>query len=155
MITSVLHAAAGVPPVDGNPAVPAGKAEAFQETLARHQAAPSQEVTGATAPTAPAGAASTDLDAQARARQGLGLDGTAPTGSETGGDMILKGLESMRGAFDASQGRVGELMSRANLDSGTLMQMQMEMTQFTMLVDISSKLTGKVTSTFDTLMKGQ
>ena len=141
-----------MPAVDAGQAASAGKAGAFQEALARHQAAPSPEITGATAPTAPADA---DLDAQARARQGLGLDRSPAAGDGTGGDMILKGLENMRGVFDASQGRVSELMSRANLDSGTMMRMQMEMTQFTMLVDISSKLTGKVTSTFDTLMKGQ
>lgn len=69
--------------------------------------------------------------------------------------MILEGMQKLRGVFDKSEGRVSEVMKSAGTDAGSLMQMQLELTNFTLLVDLSSKLTGKTTQVFDTLMKGQ
>jgi type III secretion system YscI/HrpB-like protein len=37
----------------------------------------------------------------------------------------------------------------------TLLAVQMEVVNFSMLVDVTSKLTGKSTQAFDTLLKGQ
>ena len=41
------------------------------------------------------------------------------------------------------------------VDTNALLAMQMEVAQYTILVDVSSKLTGKAAQSLDTLMKGQ
>lgn len=155
MMTSIVFTATGVPPVaEGVQATPANaaRADAFADALARQ----SGQADAATAAAAPAQAASADLDAQTRARRGLGLDGTGRAeGTATDGDMILDGLQRLRGVFDAREARVSEMMNRTTLDANTMIAVQMEMTNFTLLVDITSKLTGKSTQAFDTLMKGQ
>lgn len=127
------------------PAVPAGRVEAFEATLARSAA---EAGTGAQPPAA-------DPAALERARQGLGLDAARAAEDRTGGDVILDGLSHLRGVFDTREARVSDLMSRSTLDAGTMMAIQMELVNFTLLVDMTSKLTGKSTQVFDTLMKGQ
>lgn len=139
---------------------PAKSVEAFTEAMARHgaqQAAESPQTVQIAAPTSPEKAAAADLDAQSRARRGLDLDGSSPVQGppQTGGDMILNGLQKLRGVFDTREVRFSELMSRSSMDAGTMMAMQMEVTNFSLLVDMTSKLTGKSTQAFDTLMKGQ
>lgn len=89
----------------------------------------------------------------------LGLDATAAEGLRTG-DTILNGLSKLRSVFDAQQARIADVIS-ADAAGGTaatsasLMAAQFEVVQYTMLVDVTSKLTGKATQSFDTLMKGQ
>jgi type III secretion system YscI/HrpB-like protein len=69
------------------------------------------------------------------------------------GDAILGGLSRLREAFDAQQNRLGQL---ADASTGSeLIAVQLEVVQYSMLVDVTSKLTGKATQSFDTLMKGQ
>jgi type III secretion system YscI/HrpB-like protein len=46
-------------------------------------------------------------------------------------------------------------MGRSSQDASMLMSMQMEVVNYTLMVDVTSKLTGKSTQSFDTLMKGQ
>lgn len=90
--------------------------------------------------------------ARDRVRRSLELDGAA---RPTDGDTILGGLQKLRGAFDARHARVGEIMASKTVDTNALLAMQMEVAQYTLLVDVSSKLTGKSTQSLDTLMKGQ
>ena len=104
----------------------------------------------------PVSSQNVDGSAKVRAREGLDLDGPAPVGADpSAGDMILRGVERMRGVFHTREANIAELMKGKTTDAGTLMAMQMEVTNFTLLVDISSKLTGKATQSMDTLMKGQ
>lgn len=153
--TLPFSAVATVPTPDAVHNVAAQQVDAFQNALQRQtadQSAPAPQPTVAPM----AGTAQADLDAQERARRGLGLEGAQnETIKSEPGDMILDGLQKLRGVFDARESRVAELMNRSTVDAGTLMAVQMEMTNFTLLVDISSKLTGKSTQALDTLMKGQ
>ncbi len=128
------------------PAVSPERVAAFEATLARN----ATEAAGAVAPPA-AG----DPAALERARQGLGLDAAGAADDRTGGDVILDGLSHLRGIFDTREARVSDLMGRSTLDAGSMMAIQMELVNFTLLVDMTSKLTGKSTQVFDTLMKGQ
>lgn len=162
VLGSVTAAAAGPVSESMRVAAPAKSVEAFTDAMARQAA--QQTIEGpqlaqaqqAVAPASPAQASATDLDAQSRARRGLELDGPgAVKGPETGGDMILDGLQKLRGVFDTREAHFSELMSHASMDARTMMAMQMEVTNFSLLVDMTSKLTGKSTQAFDTLMKGQ
>lgn len=140
----------------------ASRVAAFQDSMTRAAASepilvaqidPAQAPAVVSDATAVDGGA--DAGAAARAREALGLEAPAATVPPTGGDMILDGISRLRGVFDAREARLSEIMQSGAVDSRTLMAMQMEVTQFTMLVDISSKLTGKSTAVFETLMKGQ
>lgn len=124
-------------------AAQSSRVEAFEDAVAARIAA----ADGGAAP----------ADAAARAREGLGLEGVQPEAAvqPTGGDMILQGLDKLRGMFDAGESRIGSIVDRGTLDAHAMVEMQMELVNFTMLVDLGSKLTGKSTQVFDTLMKGQ
>lgn len=154
-----LGAVTNLAPANGQ-APSAARVDAFAEAMQRHgadQVAQATPPAGAAEAAAPAGAnASSVTDAQARARTGLDLGDPANAAGRVGpGDMILDGIQKLRGVFDAREARVSDLMTRTNIDAGTMMAVQMEVANFTLLVDISSKLTGKSTQAFDTLMKGQ
>lgn len=158
MITSVLSSAAGVPEPThmATGTVQAAKVEAFETAMARQQGPGEVDPVQTAATPAPSESAQADMDAESRARRGLDLEGVAPAqDKQTAGDMILEGLEQMRGVFDVREARVSDLMNRTSVDANMLLAVQMEMTNFTLLVDITSKLTGKSTQAFDTLMKGQ
>jgi|GEM_PF-2722853 len=144
------HAALG----DGVRAVGRVEPAAFRDTLSR-KVAEGAAIEGprGTAPAqgaAPAGLEN-DPAARDRARRALEL---APSDA-TEGDSILHGLKTLRGAFDARSARVGAIMAAQSIDSQTLLAMQMEVAQYGLLVDVSSKLTGKTTQSLDALMKGQ
>ncbi|MEM7693050.1 MAG: type III secretion system inner rod subunit SctI [Pseudomonadota bacterium] len=88
----------------------------------------------------------------------LGLDAVAA--DVRTGDSILSGLSALRGVFDAQQARITEVVAADTIGgtaaaSATLMAAQFELVQYTMLVDVTSKLTGKATQSLDTLIKGQ
>jgi type III secretion system YscI/HrpB-like protein len=97
----------------------------------------------------------TDAAAEERARRVLQLDAPQSVDSKQTGDTILEGLQKLRGVFDAQEARINSVMSEPNADFQTLMALQMEVVKFSLLVDVTSKLTGKSTQAFDTLMKGQ
>jgi type III secretion system YscI/HrpB-like protein len=88
-----------------------------------------------------------------RVRQSLELDGAPP--AATSGDTILGGIQKLRGIFDSRHAQLNEVMQGNAADTQTLLTMQMEVAQYTLLIDVSSKLTGKATQSLDTLMKGQ
>src|SRR5262245_56921251 len=93
----------------------------------------------------------TDANAQERATRALQLDPP----KTPAGDTILDGLQKLRGVFDAQQGRINSVMSQPVTDVNTLMAMQMEIANFSLMVDVTSKLTGKSTQTLEVLLKGQ
>lgn len=78
----------------------------------------------------------------------------APAGNSDG-DMILGGLQQLRSAFDAQQSRIADLMSGGISNTDAMLAMQMEMTNFSLLIDMTSKLASKAAQGLDTLMKGQ
>lgn len=90
-----------------------------------------------------------------RVRRSLGLDGVTPVATPTQGDTILGGLQKLRGVFDARHAHLTDMMKSDVATTQGLMAMQMELAQYTVMVDVSSKLTGKASSSLDTLMKGQ
>lgn len=94
-------------------------------------------------------------EAVGRARETLGLDPVQKAGQPQPGDLILDGLQKLRGNFDASNASINRLMNSSTLDAHAMMEMQVELVRFSLLTDITSKLTGKSTQAFDTLMKGQ
>ncbi|MDO1583180.1 EscI/YscI/HrpB family type III secretion system inner rod protein [Rhizobium oryzicola] len=157
MVSPILGAVPPVPaPQSSVPGIiPTDRVAAFDQAMARQQTADPQS----TSTNNPAGA-SQALTPQAlspndRARIGLDLAPAGQAPQPTEGNMILNGLSSLREVFDAREARVSEILKQGTTDATSLMQMQVEVANFTMLVDISSKLTGKTTQVFDTLMKGQ
>lgn len=161
MVATIQLPLAGMPAPAANPAPaaqPAGRIDAFENALMRQSAAAQPDpvqVAQATPSASPVQNATPASGADERARLGLGLEGVDQTASKGAGDMILEGLEKLRGTFDAREARINALMSSSVVDANTMMAMQMEATNFSVLVDVSSKLTGKTTQTLDTLMKGQ
>jgi hypothetical protein len=131
-----------------NPAAP---------TTAVNPAGPATTVTPARSSTAvDAGVGATnDASAEQRARRALQLDSGTPADQSGSGDVILDGLQKLRGAFDAQQSRLSAMISEPATDINTLFAVQFELTNYSMLVDMTSKLTGKSTQAFDTLLKGQ
>lgn len=87
-----------------------------------------------------------------RAVQGLDLGATVDTGP---GQSILSGLERLRGVFDSQIGSVNERSTGTAMDVVTMMNIQAEVVQYSVLVDVTSKLAGKSTQALDSLMKGQ
>lgn len=128
----------------------ASQAGSFSQAMERADQAVGREVaTGAVGEASPA------AGDQARARQALEL-GVAPDTSRTEtGDAILGGMQKLRGAFDASFSRIGDI-SRSNLSGvETVIEMQREVVHYSLLIDVTSKLVGKATQAADQLMKGQ
>lgn len=72
-----------------------------------------------------------------------------------GGDLILEGLSRLRGTFDSQISSINAHLADPDLSVNKMMAMQMEVAQFSLLVDVTSKLAGKTTQSIDTLMKGQ
>ena len=160
MFASVLSASAGVAIPAPQPVQSAPSAErvgAFADAMARQGAegAAQTDTVGPASNTNVTNVSETNgVDAESRARQGLDLEGAAKIEGKGGGDMILDGIQRMRHVFDVREAHIGELMKGKVTDANSLMAMQMEVVNFTLLVDVSSKLTGKATQSFDTLMKG-
>jgi type III secretion system YscI/HrpB-like protein len=101
-------------------------------------------------------AGSTTADAAERARRGLNLDpANAAQQRPAHGEAILNGLQNIRGVFGAQEARINDIISRPAADTNTLLTMQMEVTKFSVLVDVTSKLVGKSTQAFESLLKGQ
>ncbi len=80
---------------------------------------------------------------------------TKPADASSTGDLILGGLKKLRGMFDAQHTNMNAMMDKPTADSTQLLAMQVEVVKYSLLIDVASKLTGKSTQSFDTLMKGQ
>jgi len=98
-----------------------------------------------------------EAEAKERAKRALHLDDPAQKAAPVSGagDTILEGIQKLRGVFDAQQARVNKVMSSPATDMHTLLAIQMEVVNYSVLVDVTSKLTGKSTQAFETLLKGQ
>jgi type III secretion system YscI/HrpB-like protein len=95
---------------------------------------------------------SVEADARLRAAEGLGLGESETVGP---GNSILNGLEQLRTVFDSQYNSVGSKLQGTTLDVTAMMSLQADIVQYSVLVDVSSKLAGKVTTAVDSLMKGQ
>ncbi len=101
-------------------------------------------------------AAESSHDAQERARRALKLKSPVSGAKKTeGGDLVLDGLQKLRGTFDAHEKRLSNLMSKTTPDLNSLLAVQMEVVNFTVMVDVTSKLSGQSAQAFETLLKGQ
>jgi type III secretion system YscI/HrpB-like protein len=91
-------------------------------------------------------------DARQNTINTLDLNSNAAPASTTG-DTILNGFSKLREIFDVEQAKLAGI---GYTDSASgLIAAQLEVVKYSMLVDVTSKLTGKATQSFDTLMKGQ
>lgn len=97
-------------------------------------------------------APSAEADPRLRAAEGLGLNRDDPSGP---GNSILNGLEQLRATFDGQYNSVGARLEGTTMDVASMMELQAEVVKYSVLVDVSSKLAGKVTTSIDSLMKGQ
>lgn len=96
-----------------------------------------------------------NADAANRAVQGLELDGETDSAPGTG-TTILEGLGQLRGLFDSQLDGVAQRSAMTTpYDSIAMMQLQAELVEFSLVVDVTSKLAGKSTQALDSLMKGQ
>lgn len=104
-------------------------------------------------PPAQAADAVTSAEAQERARRTLGLEpGAAPRAA---GDKILDSIQGLRQVFDAQKAAVTHFAAKPDLNGINLVSMQLEVTKYTLLVDVTSKLAGKSTQAFESLLKSQ
>lgn len=96
-----------------------------------------------------------------RALRGLDLEqapvsaSNAAKATDSRGDLILDGISNLRNEFDAQTGRLNDAAANWTSKEGQLFAVQVEIIKYSLLLDVTSKLTGKSTQTFDTLMKGQ
>jgi type III secretion system YscI/HrpB-like protein len=105
----------------------------------------------ATDATTPSDAAS----AANRAVQGLELDPDSDSAAGTG-TAILEGLGRMRSIFDSQLDGVARSTTLNNpFDYNRMMELQAQLVEFSLVVDVSSKLAGKSTQALDSLLKGQ
>lgn len=96
--------------------------------------------------------AAIEADARLRAAEGLGL----VAGDDVGpGNSILNGLEQLRSVFDSQYSSVNSQLQGTTMDVNAMMALQADLVEYSVLVDVSSKLAGKVTTAIDSLMKGQ
>lgn len=148
----LLNLASVQTPASSGTVAPASRLEAFAQSMDRAGQQP-----GELASSESVGAAngSSLADDQARARQALEL-GIPPDASRVGtGDTILGGLQKLRSVFDISQHKISNI-SGTNLSGvGAMFEMQREVVHYSLLIDVTSKLTGKTTQAVDQLMKGQ
>lgn len=98
-----------------------------------------------------------------RALRALGFEEAAPPngGNAAGGppvatgDTILEGLKQLRGAFDEQATSLAKMNETGAMGASEMLALQVEVVKYGMLIDVTSKLTGKSTQAFDTLLKGQ
>lgn len=141
---------------------PAEKAQNI-DSLAR----PDGFVLAQSAPSGPSGATPevsgitpTETD-RTRALRGLDLSNdVASADGPTTGEGIIDGLSRLRGVFDAQENAITGISDTSSAGTGLtnssdLINLQLEVVKYSLLMDVTSKLAGKSTQTFDTLMKGQ
>lgn len=159
-----LHRAATAPLAAAPPVRVAADGAAVTRVAQASTTAPTAPTAAATTPppaataTTAATPATDAAGAQERARRALDLAPvreTRPAAATGDGDRILDGLTRLRGVFDTQQGRLIHAMSGSVNDADSMIALQVEVINFSMLVDVASKLTGKTTGALETLMKGQ
>ncbi len=71
------------------------------------------------------------------------------------GDTILSGLKKLQGEFSEKQAGLVRDIDAPATSTNALLKLQMDMVQYTLMIDIASKITGKMTQAVDSLTKGQ
>jgi type III secretion system YscI/HrpB-like protein len=119
--------------------------EAIQSPVKVAQIASSTAVDGSTSAASP----------QQQTLKALDLDKSKSSQPLSQGDAILSGLGKLQGIFANKQGELTSAINSGSLSAQSLMKVQMDLVQYTLLIDVASKVTGKVTQSVDTLVKGQ
>jgi type III secretion system YscI/HrpB-like protein len=111
---------------------------------------------GVTSDAAPGAVDGISQSDRTRALRGLDLSNDVATADQnTTGQGILDGLSRLRGVFDNQEAAITGISDTSLSNSTQLINLQLEVVKYSMLMDVTSKLTGKATQSFDTLMKGQ
>lgn len=118
------------------------------------QAAAQASASGAVAPPSSVAAAN-PADAQERARRTLDLGESAPSEPSSGGDLVLDGLQKLRGVVNDEQAKMQAAVDNPDKGANSLMNAQIEIANYSMLLTVTSKLAGQSTQALDTLLKGQ
>jgi type III secretion system YscI/HrpB-like protein len=71
------------------------------------------------------------------------------------GDTILSGLKKLQGEFSDRQSLLIRDIDAPSTSTSALLKLQMDMVQYTLMIDVASKITGKMTQAVDSLTKGQ
>ena len=104
----------------------------------------------------PSGGVQSSKESSQNVLKSLEIESTRkPADVSSTGDLILGGLKKLRGMFDAQHTNMNVMLNKPAADSTLLLAMQVEVVKYSLLIDVASKLTGKSTQSFDTLMKGQ
>jgi hypothetical protein len=88
-------------------------------------------------------------------KDAVGATTLARAVADNRGGMILDGLTRLRSTFNDQSGRINSLSSTGSYGTEQLIGLQIEIVKYSLLMDVTSKLIGKSTQAFDTLMKGQ
>lgn len=70
------------------------------------------------------------------------------------GDAILGGLEHLRSVFNTQQASIANLMNGSVVDTNNLMALQVEAVKYSLLIDVTSKLSNRTAQAVSDLMKG-
>ena len=148
-LTSFAQGSAGSAPTPIAQLSPTGDGSAgrFKDVLAQALDVQAQN-NGVSPPDAAA-------QAQERARRALALpDGAAPVQGARPGDAVLNGLEKIRGVFDQQISQFATSSAQGASSEG-LFRAQVAAANFSLFMEVGSKLAGKTTQAFETLLKGQ
>jgi hypothetical protein len=78
---------------------------------------------------------------------------------DTPGDTILRNIERMSKGFDSTVEQIGQAVSAVKpgeaLNAADLLKLQFQLTQVTVLQDVTGKVTGKATQNLETFLKNQ
>jgi type III secretion system YscI/HrpB-like protein len=91
--------------------------------------------------------------AQERARRTFGLDPAAAP-STSAGDKILDGLQGLRQVVETQKTLISK-HAGSNVNTMSMIAMQMEVANYSLLIDVTSKLVGKSIHSLDSLLKSQ
>ncbi len=155
--TSGRLAAEGLPSAGTGPVFPAERVTALSEAMddARARAdlvRPVAFEAPVRAVTAPGGASS--VDSRRDTIRALDLAPNAAPGVNPG-DTILSGLKKLQGEFSDRQSALVRDLDAPSTSTNALLKLQMDMVQYTLMIDLASKITGKMTQAVDSLTKGQ
>ena len=105
-------------------------------------------------PTAGIGSTASGSERQQTIRA-LELSKSSVVNPATEGDAILSGLKKLQGVFSDRQRELNDTIESPSLSAQSLMRIQMDMVQYTLMIDVASKVSGKLTQSVDSLVKGQ
>lgn len=95
------------------------------------------------------------IDQRRETIKALELAPDAPARPVNPGDTILSGLKKLQGEFSDKQSMLIRDIDSPSTSTSALLKLQMDMVQYTLMIDVASKITGKMTQAVDSLTKGQ